>query len=151
MKTTSLTLVAAAVLMASGIALAAAPPKFAAADANGDGGVDATEFAATGIQKDFGELDADGNGEIDEAEMAFPAQMMARMQAMHGTGVSPRLVPGASAHLVVADQDVRVAVQEVVGVVGIAAVHADAPAALAAEGGRSAGGRLGQRAHGNSK
>ncbi len=41
-----MTLAAAAVLMASGISLAD-PPKFATADANGDGGVDATEFAAT--------------------------------------------------------------------------------------------------------
>ena len=70
MKTIPLTLVAAAVLMASGIALAADPPKFAAADANGDGGVDATEFAATKIERKFPELDKDGDGKLNKEEYA---------------------------------------------------------------------------------
>jgi hypothetical protein len=36
----------------------------------------------------FSMLDADGNKEISAEEMAFPAQMMARMQAWHGAGAS---------------------------------------------------------------
>jgi hypothetical protein len=67
MKTTRLTLAAAAALMASGVALAA-PPKFDAADADADGGVDATEFAATKIEKEFAKLDKDGDGKLNKKE-----------------------------------------------------------------------------------
>ncbi|MGB5198472.1 MAG: hypothetical protein WBN68_03440 [Sedimenticolaceae bacterium] len=67
MKTTRLTLAAAAALMASGVALAE-PPKFDAADANADGGVDATEFAATKMKKEFAKLDKDGDGKLNKKE-----------------------------------------------------------------------------------
>lgn len=67
MKLTKLTLTAAAVLFASGVALAE-PPKFEGADANGDGGVDAAEFKATKIDRDFGELDKDGDGKLNMDE-----------------------------------------------------------------------------------
>ena len=60
----------AAVVLASSAALAAEKPKFDAADANGDGMVDAAEFKATGIEKDFGSLDADGNGSLNSDEYA---------------------------------------------------------------------------------
>ncbi len=69
MKTIRFTLAAAAALMASGVALAE-PPKFAAADANGDGGVDATEFAATKIEREFPKLDEDGDGKLNKQEYA---------------------------------------------------------------------------------
>ncbi len=67
MNMTKLTVLAAA-LMLSTAAFAAEKPKFAAADTNGDGMVDATEFSATGIDKDFGGLDADGNGSLNSDE-----------------------------------------------------------------------------------
>ena len=70
MRTILLTLAAAAALMASGVSLAAEPPKFAAADANGDGGVDATEFAATKIEREFPKLDKDGDGKLNKEEYA---------------------------------------------------------------------------------
>jgi hypothetical protein len=66
MKLTKLTVLAAAILL-SGAALAE-KPNFAAADTNSDGMVDAAEFKATGIEKDFGELDADGNGSLNGDE-----------------------------------------------------------------------------------
>jgi hypothetical protein len=69
MKMTQLSVLAAA-LMLSAAAFAAEKPKFEAADANSDGMVDASEFAATGIEKDFGELDADGNGSLNSDEYA---------------------------------------------------------------------------------
>lgn len=67
MKMTKMTLAAAAALLASSVAFAA-PPKFGAADANADGGVDAAEFKATKIDKDFGELDKDGDGKLNADE-----------------------------------------------------------------------------------
>ena len=67
MKTTRLTVAVAAALLASGVALAQ-PPKFDAADTNADGGVDATEFAATKIKKKFPELDKDGDGKLTKKE-----------------------------------------------------------------------------------
>jgi hypothetical protein len=69
MKLIQPTVLAAALLLA-GSALAAEKPKFDAADANGDGMVDAEEFKATGIEKEFGELDADGNGSLNKDEYA---------------------------------------------------------------------------------
>jgi hypothetical protein len=69
MKLLKPTLLAAAVL-ASSAALAAETPNFDAADANSDGMVDAAEFKATGIERDFGELDADGNGSLNGDEYA---------------------------------------------------------------------------------
>ena len=69
MKMTKITLTAAAAMLASSVALAA-PPKFDAADANADGGVDAAEFAATKIEKKFPELDKDGDGKLNKDEYA---------------------------------------------------------------------------------
>ena len=69
MKKTQLILTAAAVVLASGIAFAAdGPPKFEAADANGDGAVDATEFSATKLERDFKKIDTDGNGSLNMEE-----------------------------------------------------------------------------------
>ena len=67
MKTTRLALAAAATLLASSVAFAA-PPKFVKADANGDGFVDETEFAATGIKKEFKKLDKDADGKLTKKE-----------------------------------------------------------------------------------
>ena len=67
MKMTKITLTAAAALFASSVALAE-PPQFEAADANGDGGVDAAEFKATEIDRDFGEIDKDGDGKLNMDE-----------------------------------------------------------------------------------
>jgi len=61
-------------------------------DTDGNGSLSAEEFAAlfadvtrVMAERPFAMLDADGDGQISAAEMAFPAQMMARMQAWHGT------------------------------------------------------------------
>jgi len=69
MKVTQMTLAAIAAVFASSVTLAE-PPKFQAADANGDGGVDAAEFAATKIEKDFKKLDEDGDGKLSKGEYA---------------------------------------------------------------------------------
>ena len=69
MKLIKLTVFAAALVL-SGAALAEEKPDFAGADANSDGMVDAAEFKATGIERDFGELDADGNGSLNSDEYA---------------------------------------------------------------------------------
>jgi len=69
MKLTQITLTAAAAVFASSVALAE-PPKFEAADANADGGVDAAEFEATKIDRQFGELDKDGDGKLNMDEYA---------------------------------------------------------------------------------
>jgi len=69
MKLFKPTLIAAAVLASSAV-LAAEKPDFAGADTNGDGMVDAAEFKATGIERDFGELDGDGNGSLNSDEYA---------------------------------------------------------------------------------
>lgn len=69
------------------VGLAALHAKY---DANGDGVLSADEFKvlfaeATGhfAERPFAMLDADSDGQIDAEELAFPAQMMARMQKMH--------------------------------------------------------------------
>lgn len=58
-------------------------------DADDDGALSAGEFAAlfAAVTRGFAErpfamLDADGDGALTAEEMAFPAQMMARMQVM---------------------------------------------------------------------
>ena len=71
MKMTHIALAAATALFASSLASAAdEPPAFDAADANGDGFVDASEFEATKIDRDFGEIDQDGDGKLDQDEYA---------------------------------------------------------------------------------
>lgn len=67
MKMTQLTLAAAAALLASSVAFAA-PAKFDKADANGDGSVDAAEFANSGIKKKFEKLDKDKDGKLSKKE-----------------------------------------------------------------------------------
>ena len=67
MNITQLTLAAAAALLASSVAFAA-PAKFDKADANGDGAVDATEFAASGMKKKFEKLDKNADGKLDKKE-----------------------------------------------------------------------------------
>ena len=71
MKKTNLFVAAAAALLVSGSVMAAEkPPKFDKADANGDGAVDATEFAATKIDRKFAKLDKDGDGKLNKDEYA---------------------------------------------------------------------------------
>jgi hypothetical protein len=67
MKMTKMTLAAAAALFATSVAVAA-PMKFVKADANGDGAVDAAEFAASGMTKDMAKLDKDGDGKLSKKE-----------------------------------------------------------------------------------
>jgi len=67
MKMTQLTLAALAALLATSVAIAA-PAKFDKADANGDGFVDADEFAASDMEKDMGKLDKDGDGKLSKKE-----------------------------------------------------------------------------------
>ena len=67
MKMTQYALVAAAALLASSLALAA-PAKFDKADTNGDGSLDAAEFAASGVKKKFEKLDKDGDGKLSKKE-----------------------------------------------------------------------------------
>jgi len=59
-------------------------------DADGNGALSADEFTALFAEatrgmaeRPFAMLDANDDGAIDADEMAFPAQMMARMQKMH--------------------------------------------------------------------
>ena len=66
MKTSMLLTAFSAALFAA--AVTAAPPKFDKADANGDGHVDATEFAASGVKKKFEKLDKDGDGKLSKKE-----------------------------------------------------------------------------------
>jgi len=69
MKKTQVIVAAVAALLASSVAFAAdEPPKFGAADANGDGVVDEAEFKATGLEGDFNNADTDGNGTMNEEE-----------------------------------------------------------------------------------
>jgi len=69
MKKTQLIMAAAAALLASSVAFAAdEPPNFKAADTNGDGAIDATEFAATKLEAEFPNSDSDGNGTLNEEE-----------------------------------------------------------------------------------
>ncbi len=58
---------AMAILLVSGAALAE-PKKFKDADTNGDGMVDSTEFAASGIKKAMKSLDTDKNGSLSKSE-----------------------------------------------------------------------------------
>jgi hypothetical protein len=67
MKMTQLTLAALAALLATSVAIAA-PAKFDKADANGDGFVDADEFAASDMEKDMEKLDKDGDGKLSKKE-----------------------------------------------------------------------------------
>ena len=67
MKTTQLTLAALAALLATSVAIAA-PASFDKADTNGDGFVDADEFAASDMQKEMGKLDKDGDGKLSKKE-----------------------------------------------------------------------------------
>jgi len=60
-------------------------------DADGNGALSSDEFAAlfaevtrSMAERPFTMLDVNDDGEISAEEMAFPAQMMARMQRMHG-------------------------------------------------------------------
>ncbi len=62
-------------------------------DADGSGALSPDEFASLvgevmrGMaERPFTMLDADEDGEISSEEMAFPVQMMARMQRLHGSG-----------------------------------------------------------------
>lgn len=67
MKLTKITLVTAA-LLATSVAFAA-PKSFKKADANGDGMVDATEFADAGVKgKELAKLDKDGDGSLSKKE-----------------------------------------------------------------------------------
>jgi opacity protein-like surface antigen len=69
MKKTQLIVAAAAAILASSIAFAAdEPPKFGAADTNGDGVVDEAEFKATGLEAEFKNADTDGNGSLNKEE-----------------------------------------------------------------------------------
>ena len=70
MKKIQLTVLAAAFLLAGAALAEDEKPNFEAADKNGDGMVNAAEFSATGIERDFGELDADGNGSLNCDEYA---------------------------------------------------------------------------------
>ena len=56
MHKTPMTLAAFAAMLATSVAFAA-PAKFDKADANGDGSLDATEFAASGMKKEMAKLD----------------------------------------------------------------------------------------------
>jgi len=67
MKISQLTLAAAAALLASSVAFAATP-SFKKADTNGDGMVDAEEFAATKVKRKFEKLDKNGDGKLDKKE-----------------------------------------------------------------------------------
>lgn len=67
MKIKSMILAAAAALLASSVAFAA-PASFKKADANGDGSVDAAEFAASGMTKKMESLDKDGDGKLSKKE-----------------------------------------------------------------------------------
>ena len=62
-----MTLAAAAALLAASVAFAA-PVSFKKADANGDGMVDATEFANSGVKKKMEKLDKNGDGQLDKKE-----------------------------------------------------------------------------------
>jgi len=66
MKTSMLLTAFSAALFAA--AVTAAPPKFDKADTNGDGHVDATEFAASGVKKELAKLDKDGDGKLTKKE-----------------------------------------------------------------------------------
>lgn len=71
MKLTKLILIASIVALAATASAAAKIPTFKAVDANGDGSVDATEFAtatAAGVKQTLAKLDKDGNGTLSKTE-----------------------------------------------------------------------------------
>ena len=69
MKLTRLTLAAAVALLLATSTAIAAPKSFKKADANGDGSIDATEFAASGVEgKKMAGLDKDGDGMLSRKE-----------------------------------------------------------------------------------
>jgi hypothetical protein len=68
MKLINTTALACAAVFASSLAFAASPLSFAKADANGDGSVDATEFAASNVKMEFSKLDKDGDGKLSKKE-----------------------------------------------------------------------------------
>lgn len=67
MKKTSTLITTLAFLMATSVAFAA-PVSFKKADANGDGSVDAEEFANSGMEKKMEGLDKDGDGMLSRKE-----------------------------------------------------------------------------------
>lgn len=67
MKLINITALTCAAVFASSLAFAA-PLSFAKADANGDGVVDAEEFAASGVTMEFSKLDKDGDGKLSKKE-----------------------------------------------------------------------------------
>ena len=67
MKTSEMIVAAAAALLVTSVAFAA-PAKFKKADANGDGSVDATEYAASGAKREMAKLDKDGDGKLSKKE-----------------------------------------------------------------------------------
>ena len=68
MKNTPMILAACAALLFSTAALAE-PKEFPKADANGNGSIDMTEFANSGLEeKKFEEVDTDKNGTISKEE-----------------------------------------------------------------------------------
>lgn len=68
MKVIKSATVLASVFFAATVA-AASPLKFAKADANGDGSVDAAEFAASGVKgRKMEKLDKNGDGTLDKKE-----------------------------------------------------------------------------------
>lgn len=68
MKLINIAAVACAAVFASSLAFAASPLKFEKADANGDGYVDAEEFAASNVKMEFSKLDKDGDGKLSKKE-----------------------------------------------------------------------------------
>lgn len=54
--------------LAASVAFAADPPKFKKADTNGDGAVDAAEYANTGIEGKFEKWDEDEDGKLSKEE-----------------------------------------------------------------------------------
>lgn len=68
MKLIQISALACAALFASSLVFAAGPLSFKKADANGDGFVDAEEFAASGVKMEFSKLDKDGDGKLSQKE-----------------------------------------------------------------------------------
>ena len=71
MKLTRIIALTGALTLASGASLAGDPPDFTDLDANGDGGVDASEFVKvteSGVEKTFEEVDVDKDGKISDTE-----------------------------------------------------------------------------------
>ena len=72
MKKFNIFAIAAALTLASSAAFAE-PPPFKKLDANNDGAVDATEYAAVkaaGVEKPFAEVDTDKSGTLNTEEYA---------------------------------------------------------------------------------